>query len=81
MRFASILIATASAASSKPFTIQEKGNYLAYIARQGKSYDSLAEFEARLQNWKASDDFIKSHQSTSYNLSHNKFSDYSVTEK
>ena len=85
MRFATTLILSASTAlaakSVSVFTAQDKSNYMSYLAKQGKNYKSLAEFEIRMQNWKVADDFIKSYPPSSFTLSHNKFSDLSEIEK
>ena len=54
---------------------------MSYLAKQGKNYKSIAEFETRMQNWKVADDFIKSYPPSSFAMSHNKFSDLSEVEK
>ena len=50
MRFAATLILSASAAlaAKSVFTAQERGNYMSYLAKQGKNYKSLAELETRM---------------------------------
>lgn len=83
MRFyTTTMIAAALAASTANAKVsKEEGLYLAYLASEGKSYPTRAEFAMRFQNWKATDDFIRNHPPTSFKLSHNSFSDLSATEK
>ena len=83
MKFATAIIFGASdaLAAKSIITVQDKGNYMAYLAKHGKNYKSIAEFETRLTNWKVADEFIKSYPSSSFTMSHNKFSDYSEIEK
>jgi hypothetical protein len=49
-----------------------------FISAQGKSYQTVEEFEARFFQWVKMDDMITAHNANlgrSYSLSHNKFSD------
>jgi len=63
-------------------TTQDRGSYLRYLAKYGKSYQNLEQFEVRLQLWKKTDEFIKNYRSDgSFEMGHNKFSDWTEEEK
>ncbi|MBM4179889.1 MAG: hypothetical protein FJ211_11275 [Ignavibacteria bacterium] len=77
------LIATAVAAvASATFMSEIEFDFIQYIAKYGKNYSSMTEFNERLANFKFMDDEIKRHNSeqTSTTHGHNKFSDYSRSE-
>ena len=54
-----------------------------YVAKYGKSYDTIEEFEFRKGLYMKIDSFIKAHNESgaSYLVGHNKFSDYTQSEK
>jgi len=76
--FALAITANTATARSK---IDLERDFLQYQAREGKNYQTLAEFELRLNQWRKTDDLIKSKKNISYTLSHNKFSDWTPEEK
>jgi hypothetical protein len=67
--------------SAKAKISADEANFLSYLAEQGKSYTSRAEFETRLQNWVSTDQFIKNYPQSTFTLGHNHFSDYSDAER
>ncbi len=82
MKFYSTLLnAALISLSAKAKISADEANFLAYLAEQGKSYTSRPEFETRLQNWVATDQFIKNHPQSTFTLGHNHFSDYSDAER
>ena len=82
MRFYTNILTSALAAMVANAAVsREEAQYLAYLAKQGKSYTSRTEFTTRMRNWKNTDDFIRSHSATSFTLAHNQFSDSSAVER
>ena len=54
-----------------------------FISAQGKSHQTVEEFEARFFQWVKMDDMITAHNANlgrSYSLGHNKFSDWTDAE-
>ena len=79
MKFAvAALLATAVLANDN---ITDK--FMKYLAKHGKSYLTVEEFEARKELFTFAENFINNHNShtTSFTLGHNKFSDMSTEEK
>jgi len=77
-----LAVATASAFElGKAGTASEKTRFLSFVAKQGKSYPTLEEFNSRMKNWKKTDNFINNYPKSSFTMSHNKFSDWSEEEK
>ena len=58
-------------------------DFLAYLARYNKFYDSVDEFNVRLNLYRAVDKLIREHNATesSYTLGHNRSSDMTAEEK
>ena len=77
------LVASASAQGRHPESdsAADQARFLAFIAKQGKSYPSVQDFSARMTNWKATDIFIKNYPPSSFTMAHNQFSDWSKEEK
>ena len=60
------------------------GSYMGYLAKQGKSYENIDEFTARLANFNAIDTWIKQYNSDpemTARMGHNRFSDLSDVER
>ncbi len=80
MKFA-IAAFMAAAASAAELTNQHK--FMQYLADQGKSYITAAEFNARFELFEKTENMINEHNSSqdSYWLVHNMFSDMTDMEK
>jgi hypothetical protein len=59
----------------------QKLSFLQYTANEGKNYKSTREFKTRMQNWTATDNYIKNYKAPGVVLKHNMFSDWSDREK
>jgi len=90
MRFNSQLITSvalaASAAAAQGGLLEsdsaaDQARFLTFLAKQGKNYNSVEEFSARMTNWRATDNFIKVYPPSSFTMGHNQFSDWSEEEK
>ena len=62
-------------------TTAEKTQFFSFVAKQGKSYSNVAEFETRMALWKTADTFIKNYPPSTFTMDHNKFSDWTEQEK
>jgi len=77
MKFAvAALIATAVSAND---VVRSK--FVQYMAQFGKNYLTVEEFNARKEIFEVAENFIASHNSTSFTVGHNKFSDMTDEEK
>jgi cathepsin L len=56
--------------------------FMQYVAKFGKNYASVQEFEHRLETWGVKDAFIKAHDASlhGYTAAHNQFSDWTDAE-
>jgi len=87
MNFASSLIISAALANSFGQAVSLQNNkstetrFLNYVAKQGKSYRDLDEFQKRQKLWLQTDDFIQNYNPSGFTMKHNKFSDRTDEER
>ena len=78
----SFIVATLIAASSAFSNYAE--SYMQYMATMGKSYNSIEEFNMRLENYIATDKFINEYNSNpdrTVTVAHNHLSDWTQAER
>lgn len=60
---------------------EDQLKFLSYVGKYGKTYENTQEFNKRLINFIAVDNFINSYDEIDIELGHNQFSDWSPEEK
>lgn len=72
---------TTESESEAILTPEEKQEFLQYIAQEGKSYGHASEFNTRAALWSQTNQLVKARRSNGVTYKHNKFSDWTETEK